>query len=126
MSDADTRATAAADDFIDVIASTELQTNAQRVLTIKGRRLLLCRTSAGAHAMLDVCPHARQPLAGGPVTGTTITCPHHGACFDLVSGQPRNGITAQALKLLPLREADGRIAVKLPPAPAGYPTWNKS
>lgn len=76
--------------------------------------------------MLDVCPHARQPLAGGSVVGNTITCPHHGACFDLASGQPTNGVTAQSLKLLAVREDNGRIAVKLPPPTGGYLAWNKT
>ncbi|WP_416376646.1 Rieske (2Fe-2S) protein [Marinobacter sp. es.048] len=80
-------------------------------------RILVCHTESGElFAVFDVCPHARQPLAGGRVTGNKIICPKHGACFDLQSGSPLNGVTKASLETLPVRVTSGRIEVYLPKA----------
>lgn len=38
------------------------------------------------YATQDECPHARGPLHEGELDGTHITCPRHGACFDIITG----------------------------------------
>ena len=34
----------------------------------------------------DVCSHDGQPLTDGPIEDCAITCPRHGAKFDLKTG----------------------------------------
>lgn len=116
----------ATEELTAVADTAEVAIGAQLALVVKGRRLLICRTSEGLFAMLDLCPHARQPLAGGALTGASIVCPHHGACFNLHTGRPLNGVTAQSLTLLPVHEEDGRIWVKPPPAIGGYLAFQKN
>jgi nitrite reductase/ring-hydroxylating ferredoxin subunit len=35
----------------------------------------------------DVCTHTGDPLGGGEVDGFVVTCPWHGAQFDIRSGK---------------------------------------
>ena len=80
-------------------------------------RILLCRRPDGdVVAMRDLCPHARQPLAGGTVDQHSVTCPKHGARFDLGSGQPMNAVCKRGLTLFPVRIEADRILVALDPA----------
>lgn len=102
-------------DFIDVLALSDLAPGSQHVHQIGPTRVLLCHTAEGKlFAVLDICPHARQSLAGGLMDGTSITCPKHGARFDLHSGCPLNGVSKKPLQTLDLRIRDGRIEVCLP------------
>ena len=111
--------------FVEVLDSENLKLEEQEVITVNGRRVLICRSDAGLRAMLDVCPHAAQPLSGGDISGITIECPHHGACFDLRDGKPTNGVTTQAIKFLEVRESAGRISIVAPPAFSGYMGFKK-
>ena len=47
---------------------------------------LLVRVDDQYFAVEDVCSHDGQPLTDGPVSGCEITCPRHGARFDLNTG----------------------------------------
>ena len=49
--------------------------------------LLVC--VGGAYFCIeDVCTHDGQPLTDGPVAEGQITCPRHGARFNLQTGNP--------------------------------------
>ena len=41
-------------------------------------------------AVPGVCPHEDVALAGGALTGSTLTCPGHGYMFDLHTGHCRH------------------------------------
>lgn len=99
----------------DVLAEADLPPGGQYVWQHGLDRVLVCRSLDGqVYAMRDLCPHARQPLAGGTVDGVAITCPKHGARFDLRTGDPLNAVCQRALSMLELRIESGRIQILLP------------
>jgi len=100
------------------LAAAELKPGAPHPALVNRRRILLCRIDDDVFALADLCPHARQPLAGGRLEGRTIRCPLHGACFDVSDGRPLNTVTKLPVATFPVRERNGRIEVKVP-APAG-------
>lgn len=90
--------------FVDVFPLDELLPGTQRTWQHGLQRVLLCRSAAGqVHAMLDLCPHARQAMAGGRFDDSSVTCPKHGACFDIRSGAPLNSVTPRSLRILRTR-----------------------
>ena len=100
--------------FVDAGALADLVPGARTTVFVGFHRVLVLRTEQGElHAIADLCPHALQPLAQGEVIAGSIRCPKHGACFDLRSGQPQNGVTQKPLTLFRVREHDGRIEVSL-------------
>ena len=101
--------------FVDVIAVSELPPDAQKTVFVGTTRVLLCNTDKGLFALEDKCTHALQPLAGGEIEDGIITCPKHGACFDLVTGKPTNNLSKRPVKVFELRVCDGRIQIN--PAP---------
>jgi 3-phenylpropionate/trans-cinnamate dioxygenase ferredoxin subunit len=101
--------------FTDVLGLADLPPGNQHVHQVGLSRVLICHTAeAQLFAVLDLCPHARQPLAGGALVGSSITCPKHGARFDLESGCPLNGVSKKPLQTLALRVNGERIEVCLP------------
>jgi nitrite reductase/ring-hydroxylating ferredoxin subunit len=100
------------------MAVADLQPGAQCVQYIGLSRVLLCHPQGqGIFAVIDICPHALQPLSGGAMSGSSITCPKHGARFDLKNGQPLNGVCKKSLQTLAVRIRDERIEVCLPVTP---------
>jgi len=103
--------------FIDVLAEADLPERGQRTVFLGFTRVLLCRSDRGIYAVAGLCPHALQPLEGGEMRDETIRCRKHGACFDLRSGTPLNGVTDQRLRTYTIRVRNGRIEIAPPPAP---------
>ncbi len=48
--------------------------------------VVVCRVAGMLHALDDNCSHADTPLSEGRFRGTSITCPLHGASFDVRDG----------------------------------------
>jgi 3-phenylpropionate/trans-cinnamate dioxygenase ferredoxin subunit len=48
--------------------------------------IVVCRVGGELYALEDNCSHADTPLSEGRLRGTSITCPLHGACFDVRDG----------------------------------------
>jgi 3-phenylpropionate/trans-cinnamate dioxygenase ferredoxin subunit len=65
----------------------ELQPGARKSIVVDDTPALLVRVGNNYYAFEDVCTHDGQPLTNGPISGTTITCPRHGARFDVTTGQ---------------------------------------
>ena len=54
--------------------------------TIEGQKIALFNVEGTYYAIGDTCTHRGGPLSEGDVRGTRITCPWHGADFDLKTG----------------------------------------
>lgn len=68
------------------IAIAELGEDGLVVGHLEGVDLLVCRIGDAFYAVEDRCSHARSVLHTGVRKGHIITCPLHGAKFDLRSG----------------------------------------
>ena len=99
-----------------LIAADAVPPGAQREFAIAGQRILLCHTGAGLFAVQALCNHARQPLLGGKIADTVLTCPHHAGKFDLRTGRALAAPAFGPLRCYPLRVVEGRIEVGLPQA----------
>ena len=54
--------------------------------TIEGQKIALFNVEGTYYAIDDTCAHRGGPLSEGDVQGTKVTCPWHGADFDLKTG----------------------------------------
>jgi 3-phenylpropionate/trans-cinnamate dioxygenase ferredoxin subunit len=75
-------------EFQRVAALDELPPGGRKSLVFDDRAVLLIRIGDDVYAVEDVCSHDGQPLTEGPLEGTAIECPRHGARFDIRTGKP--------------------------------------
>ena len=54
--------------------------------------------AVGAH-----CTHYHGPLAEGLITGESVRCPWHHACFDLRTGQPTGLPATEPVAVYPVK-----------------------
>lgn len=102
----------------------ELKENGLRGTTVGARAVVLVRLAGEVYAVDGVCPHLGGDLAEGTLDLGKLTCPLHGATFEVESGavradpfgvSPPEGAVAP-LATFPVRVADGTVEVDLPEA----------
>lgn len=69
------------------LASTEeIPPGTMKSFAVSGRKILIANSEGKFFALDDKCPHLGKPMSKGILNKTCVTCPYHGAQFDLVSG----------------------------------------
>ncbi|MDE2236009.1 MAG: non-heme iron oxygenase ferredoxin subunit [Gammaproteobacteria bacterium] len=64
------------------------------------------------YAIEDVCTHDGGILTGGPLNGCVITCPRHGAQFDVRTGEVLAEPAYEPVATFPVRIVDGMLQVR--------------
>jgi nitrite reductase/ring-hydroxylating ferredoxin subunit len=72
--------------FIKVATAQEVPPGKAKQITAGGRTVALFNIDGTFYAIDDTCSHRGAPLWEGAVEGKEVTCPWHGARFDLTSG----------------------------------------
>ncbi len=73
-------------EFVKAIRTAELVPGKGTVVELNGVRIAIFNVDGAYYAMNDTCTHASGPLSEGELDGTVVTCPWHGATFDIKTG----------------------------------------
>ncbi|MBI2822860.1 MAG: non-heme iron oxygenase ferredoxin subunit [Acidobacteria bacterium] len=68
----------------------EIQPGQARAVYVDGRRIAVFNVGGSFYAIDDTCTHRGGPLSEGEINGLEVTCPWHGAVFDLCTGKARD------------------------------------
>ena len=98
--------------WVRALAEDELPDRVPTGVEVEGRRVLLYRADGELHAVDNICSHAGGVLSRGEVDGCTVTCPLHGARFDLRDGHIVRGPAHHPQPVLPTRARNGWIEVR--------------
>jgi nitrite reductase/ring-hydroxylating ferredoxin subunit len=74
-------------ELIKVATLSEVPPGTARQVDAGGRVVALFNVGGTIYAIGGTCTHRGGPLAEGQLDGTVVTCPLHGAEFDVTSGQ---------------------------------------
>jgi len=82
--------------------------------TVDGREIVLCRAGGEIYALGGICTHEDLPLDGGEVEDGVVTCPWHGARYDVRTGRVRALPAVRPLKTYAVRvDEQGHVHVTL-------------
>jgi nitrite reductase/ring-hydroxylating ferredoxin subunit len=73
--------------FTKVATVQEVPPGQGKQALVGGRKLAVFNVGGTFHVLDDTCPHRGGPLSEGFVEGNEVTCPWHGARFDLTTGR---------------------------------------
>lgn len=94
------------------VTAAEVRERGKVVLHVAGEEVLVVASAGeGCLAVSNRCPHAGGPLSQGACDGRTVTCPWHGARFELDGGKLLRGPGPGRLSLFHVNEENGRIEV---------------
>jgi 3-phenylpropionate/trans-cinnamate dioxygenase ferredoxin subunit len=105
--------------FIRVVTEAEIQALPDGQTLTKRTRLgpvALARFEGRIYAFQDTCTHDDGPLAsaeGARLDGACITCPRHGARFDIRTGEVLAMPATEAIEVYEVRVVDGHVEVNL-------------
>jgi nitrite reductase/ring-hydroxylating ferredoxin subunit len=74
-------------EFVKVASTGEIAPGQARLVNVKGRQIVLFNVEGAFFALDNACTHEEGPLAEGDVEGYEVTCPWHGARFDIRTGE---------------------------------------
>ena len=100
-------------DFIKVAKTNELEPGQTRLVEVKGKRIALFNVDGQFFAIDNTCTHRGGPLAEGAISGHEVTCPWHGATFDIRTGKVVGPPAQQAVAHYEVRVADSDIEVEV-------------
>jgi len=104
-------------DFIKVAELDEIDEGALLPLEVDGELICLANVNGEICAFTDNCTHISGPLNEGELEGEVLTCPWHGAQFNVRTGKVMRGPARQDILTYPVKVEDNAILVSLPELP---------
>ena len=91
--------------FTTIATTSELAPGQVKQVRIHDRALALFNIQGQYYLIDDVCPHRGAPLSEGFIEGGEVTCPWHGAQFDLRTGEvlsppAQRGVTSYPVQVV--------------------------
>lgn len=103
-----------ASDLVDLGDLGDLRDGQLRVFPDLGTHgVVVCRVGGQLHAVDDNCSHRDAKLSEGRLRGALLTCPLHGAQFDVRTGDQQGPPAPGPIACHEIVERDGRHAVRL-------------
>jgi nitrite reductase/ring-hydroxylating ferredoxin subunit len=99
--------------FVAVAAVADVPPGTIKAVEVAGRSILLCHDDQRIYAVENRCSHAEMPLDCGRLRWGWISCPMHGARFDLATGEALKGPAVEPIDVFPVRIAGDTIEVAL-------------
>jgi 3-phenylpropionate/trans-cinnamate dioxygenase ferredoxin subunit len=86
---------------VRVASTTDVPAGKMKKVNVGGRDILLANINGEYWAINNKCPHLGGSLADGKLEGGAVTCPRHGARFDLKTGEAIGKAKIGPLKITP-------------------------
>jgi nitrite reductase/ring-hydroxylating ferredoxin subunit len=73
-------------EWLKVAKASDIAPGDAKAVDVGAKRIALFNIEGTYHAIDDTCTHRGGPLSEGIAVGTEVTCPWHGAVFDVTTG----------------------------------------
>ncbi len=101
-------------DYFKVAQEDELEDGELMAVEVDGEPVCLAKVEGCIYAFTDNCTHISGPLNEGELDGEVLTCPWHGAQFNVTTGKVLRGPARQDIATYPVKVEDKAVFVSLP------------
>jgi 3-phenylpropionate/trans-cinnamate dioxygenase ferredoxin subunit len=98
--------------YIKVLEQAELPANNMAMVNVGGKEVLLANVDGTYYALANKCTHLGGSLVKGTLEGRIITCPKHGAQFDVTTGKAVGNARVAFIKMPVKDEEVYRVKVE--------------
>ena len=100
--------------FHKVAEANDLAHGQGKAVEVGGQEIALFNVDGVFYAIGGKCTHRGGPLSEGSLDGTTVTCPWHGASFDLCTGKKLSPPAPQEVACYEVKVDEEGIQVEIP------------
>jgi nitrite reductase/ring-hydroxylating ferredoxin subunit len=99
--------------FVKVAKTNELSPGQGRMIEANGKKIALFNVDGSFYAIDDTCTHRGGPLSEGSLEEKKVTCPWHGASFDVTTGEVQGPPAPSGVARYNVRVEGGDIEVEV-------------
>ena len=100
--------------FTKVAMVGEVAPGKAKQVTVNGRKMGVYNVSGTFYAIDDTCTHRGATLSEGDCVGKVVTCPWHGAQFDVTTGSHLSPPAEHAVASYRVQVVGDQIQVDVP------------
>jgi 3-phenylpropionate/trans-cinnamate dioxygenase ferredoxin subunit len=101
-------------EYIQIAPASEVHPGERMFVEIDERLIVIFNIAGQFFAIADVCSHDDGPVGEGRLDEYEISCPRHGAEFDVRSGKVLSLPAIVDIPAYPVRVVDGELEIGLP------------
>ena len=100
--------------WMQVAQTGDVPAGQMRSFSVDEEPIVICNVDGQFYACQDMCSHQELPLDGGELCGKVLTCPWHGAKFDVTTGAALAMPAVAPIVTYSVRVEGGQIFVEVP------------
>lgn len=97
--------------YLKVADVSDLRDGQMKIVDVEGTGVLLANVGGSYYAIANKCTHLGGSLGEGTLAGSVVTCPRHGAKFDITTGKAVGKAKIAFVKLMPKDEKSYPVKV---------------
>ncbi len=98
---------------VKVAQTSDLAPGEGKAVEVEGQNIALFNVDGTFYAIGNTCTHKGGPLGEGDLDGDIVTCPWHGAGFNVKTGACTGGPAASDVKSFPVKVDGDDVLVEL-------------
>ncbi|MCB1309894.1 MAG: non-heme iron oxygenase ferredoxin subunit [Leptospiraceae bacterium] len=99
--------------FIKVAKTSDVSENRMTCVNTRHGRIALTRIGDELFAFENTCTHDDGSLDGGEIQGETVSCPRHGALFNIRTGAVERMPATEPIEVFEVRVSGEDIEIKI-------------
>ena len=101
-------------DWVTVAATSEIEPGSYQVYELEDASVIVFNHDGEFYALEDLCTHDMSELSGGEFCGEEVTCPRHGALFNIKTGEALTPPAYEPANVFAVQIVDGTVQVRDP------------
>jgi len=99
--------------YVKVASTDEVEPGKGKLIEVQGKNIALFNVDEKFFAIDNTCTHSGGPLSDGILTGDEVTCPWHGAKFNVTSGEVCSPPAAKGVNRYNVRVVGSQIEIEI-------------